>query len=326
MNRRAPVGDGIVGLVQVVGAVDSGQPIAAAASAWHEPRCRRCAQPCSQPRVDLRNMSTVSHSVLHSSTGHVYNVSTVQHLVLDCSMVSGPLCMLCGGGRRTFRNARNKPSGEPIAMYWSTLKLSGAICTGIASPAASGSSPRLPTCRRDRSCLCCVGVSVTMSLCGCMSHSRNLLLAAYTQAKASDRTIGTSSAPGFAEAVLRSAEAACNRLRSSVTSACSCRTCRPHLMRVSSGLTTGVSPVVAVSRLQDTARCDSKTAVLHLGVRISGSGTCAILIKLCFRQSSCCLVCLRLTAVCGTCRRLCCINVAHIKIRTGEGLHVCQRC
>ena len=64
----------------------------------------------------------------------------------------------------------------------------------------------------------------------------------------------------------------------------------------------------------------------HLRVCISSGGTRAILIELCCSYSSCCLCCLRLTAVGGTCRRLCCIDVAHIEIRAGEGLHVRQRC
>lgn len=63
-------------------------------------------------------------------------------------------------------------------------------------------------------------------------------------------------------------------------------------------------------------------AVQHLGVRISGRGPWAPLIELCCSYSSCCLCCLRLTAVGGTCGRLCCIDVAHIEIRTGEGLHI----
>jgi hypothetical protein len=66
--------------------------------------------------------------------------------------------------------------------------------------------------------------------------------------------------------------------------------------------------------------------VQHLGVGISVRGACAILIKVCCSYSSCCLCCLRLTAVGSTCRRLRCIDVAHIEIRTGEGLHICQRC
>ena len=66
--RQAPVRNRIVGLVQVIGTVDSGQAITAAASARHEPRCRWRAQPRSQPRVDLWNTSTVSHSVLYSTT------------------------------------------------------------------------------------------------------------------------------------------------------------------------------------------------------------------------------------------------------------------
>ena len=52
-EHRTPVGYGVVGLVQIEGAVHGGQAVAAAAATRHELRRRRRAQPRPMPRVDL---------------------------------------------------------------------------------------------------------------------------------------------------------------------------------------------------------------------------------------------------------------------------------